>query len=243
MSGSTGVGSEVRVEDAAANNSAWCDAVCSAHGRPGELLEHYWISRAPTPPYYPNLVTLDPAPAPALEAIRELERALSPAAWAVKDSFAVLPLERAGFRLLFDGEWIARSAPAVRRPRPSGWIRVRSEPELAAWEAAWGESAGQPRIFLAELLRRPEIAILAAQDEAGGIAAGGIANRTGSLVGLTNFFAREQRASGRADCSDAALAELPGAAVVGYESGQSLAEARGLGFRSLGPLRVWLRGS
>jgi hypothetical protein len=234
-------GSEVRALDAAANNAAWCDAVCSAHGRPGELSDHCWISRAPTPSYYPNLVTLDPAPGPALDAIRELERGLPSAAWTVKDSFAALPLERAGFRLLFEAEWIARPAPAAPRPRPGRWIRVRSEPELAAWEAAWGESAGQARIFLPALLQRSDIVILAARDDGGAIAAGGIANRTGKLVGLTNFFAREPRAALRAECIDAALAELPGTALVGYESGESLAEARDLGFRRLGPLRVWLR--
>lgn len=234
-------GSEVRALDAAANNAAWCDAVCRAHGSPGELSRSHWLSRAPTPPYYPNLVTLDPSPEPALEAVRELERAHPSAPWAVKDSFAVLPLDRAGFRLLFEAEWIARPAPPVHRRRPSGWLRVRSEPELADWEAAWGESAGRQRIFLPPLLRRPEIAILAAREEGGGISAGGIANRTGALVGLTNFFARERRAARRRECIDAALAELPGAEVVGYESGEPLAEARGLGFRSLGPLRVWLR--
>lgn len=233
-------GSEVRALDAAANNAAWCDAVCRAHGLPGEFSRSHWLSRVPAPPHYPNLVTLDPSPEPALEAVRELERAHPSAPWAVKDSFAVLPLDRAGFRLLFEAEWIARPAPAVPGPRPSGWIRVRSEAELADWEAAWGESAGQPRVFPPALLRRHEIAILAARKE-GGIAAGGIANRTGALVGITNFFAREQSAARRPECIDAALAALPGAEVVGYEAGESLAEARGLGFRSLGPLRVWLR--
>ena len=92
--------SQIRVADAARNNAAWCDAVCSAHGHPGELSDSHWLNRAPAPPFYPNLVTLDRAPGPALAAVQELEAAPPSASWAVKDSFAVLPLERAGFRLL-----------------------------------------------------------------------------------------------------------------------------------------------
>lgn len=233
--------SEIAAADAARNNAAWCDAVCGAHGCPGELSGSHWLTRAPTPPGYPNLVTLEPAVAPAMAAVRELERARPPEAWAVKDSFSVLALEPAGFRLLFEAEWIVRPAlPA--RPRGSGrWIRVQSKPALAAWEAAWGESASQTRLFLPALLGRSEIAILAALDDGGAVAAGVIANWSRNVVGLSNFFAREQREALRAGSIEAAQREFPGLPLVGYESGQDLAESRALGFLPLGSLRVWLR--
>jgi len=112
---------------------------------------------------------------------------------------------------------------------------------LADWEAAWGESAGGARIFLPALLRRSEIAVLAALDGEGGIVAGVIANRTGNAVGLSNFFARRRRGALRAECLDAATDAHPGLPLVGYESGRDLAESRALGFQPLGPLRVWLR--
>jgi hypothetical protein len=233
--------SEPRAVDAARNNAAWCDAVCSAHGSPGELSDALWLSRAPTPPRYPNLVTLDPAPGPALAAVRELERALTPAAWAVKDSFAALRLDRAGFRILFDAEWIARPVPRAHPRRPGRWIRVRSEAEIAAFEVAWGESAGQPRIFRPALLARSDVAILAALGAGGDIFAGAVANRTGSTLGISNFFARGESAALRSECLDAAIDELPAETVVGYESGRALEESLGLGFRRLGSLRVWLR--
>jgi len=172
--------------------------------------------------------------------VRELERALPSVAFAVKDSFAVLPLDHAGFRILFDAEWIARPAPRARPRRPGRWIRIRSEPELAVFEAAWGESAGQPRIFRPALLARSDIAILAAIG-GGDIVAGVVANRTGSTLGISNFFAREDSVALRSECLDAAIDELPGEAWVGYESGSALAESLSLGFRRLGPLRVWLR--
>lgn len=237
--------SEIGVADAARNNAAWCDAVCSAHGRPGEFFDSHWLSRTLAPPYHPNLVTLDPALGPPLAAVWELDRARPSASWAVKDSFGVLPLEEAGFRILFAAEWIARPAPLdlPRRRSPNGrWFRVRSESALSAWEAAWGESRGQPRIFLPPLLRRTEIAILAALDAAGAITAGVIANRTGNAVGLSNLFVRGEGGGFlRTECIEAAADAFPGLPLVGYQAGQDLVESHALGFASLGSLRVWVR--
>jgi len=237
--------SEIGVSDAVRNNAAWCDAVCSAHGCPGELSDSHWRTSAPAPPNYPNLVTLDPALAPAMAGVRELVRNRPSASWAVKDSFAVLPLEQLGFRLLFGAEWIVRRAPPVapRRRSPGGrWFRVRSESALSAWESAWGESAGRARIFLPALLARSEIAFLAALDSGGLITAGVVANRTENAVGLSNLFVRgEEGRSLRAECIEAVADELPRLPLVGYEAGPDLAEAHALGFSSLGPLRVWIQ--
>jgi len=236
--------SEIGIADAARNNAAWCDAVCSAHGRPGAFFDSHWINRAPVPPLYPNLVTLDPALAPAMAAIREIVEARPAGSWAVKDSFAVLPLEDAGFRILFEAEWIVRAVRRGgmgRRSLGGHWFCVHSEPALAEWEAAWGESQGQARIILPDLLRRSEIAILATRGGSDAIRAGAIVQRNGNAVGLSNFFAHgEQRASLRAECIDAATDAFPGLPLVGYESGQDLAESRALGFSSLGALRVWV---
>lgn len=236
---------EVEAADAARNNAAWCDAVCSAHGRPGIFFDSHWIQRAPAPWLYPNLVTLDSAVEPAMAAVREIDATRPGGGWAVKDSFAVLPLAPAGFRVLFDAEWIVRPASTASRRvsvADSRWSRVRSEAELAAWEAAWGESLGGARVLLPELLLRDEIAILGARDDRGEIRAGVALNRTGPIVGLSNFFAApEQRAALRAECIDAAAATFPDLALVGYETGQDLAECQALGFSSRGPLRVWAR--
>ena len=236
---------EIGIGDAARNNAAWCDAVCSAHGSPGEFSGSHWLSRAPTPPYYPNLVTLDAALAPAMAAVRELDQARPSASWAVKDSFGVLPLEQAGFRLLFEAEWIHRPA-LLGRPRElsacGDWFRVESESALSAWEAARGESLGQPRVLLPALLGRSEIAILAALGTGGTIAAGVIANRTENAVGLSNRFVSGKSSRPiRAECIEAAAAAFPGLPLVGYEAAQELAECRALGFASLGPLRVWIK--
>jgi hypothetical protein len=234
----------VRVVDAARNNAAWCEAVCAAHGEPGELSEACWLSRAPVPPFYPNLVTLAPEPGPALAAIRELEAALPRSAWSVKDSFRTLDLAPEGLRVLFEAEWLLRPAtpPRVRAPNAEvRWQRVRSAEDLAAWEAAWGESAETSRIFLPGLLARSEIAFLAAKDHDARIVAGVIANEAAGGLGLTNFFANREPAERYAEALAAASDAFPGRSLIGYAHGTELARLRALGFASLGPLAVWVR--
>jgi len=39
---------------AARNNAEWCDAVCRAHGNPGEFHDGIWLNRKPVPRFYPN---------------------------------------------------------------------------------------------------------------------------------------------------------------------------------------------
>ncbi len=235
----------IGVIDAARNNAAWCDAVCCAHGGHGEFFDSHWLTRAPAPPYYPNLVTLAPPLAPAMAGVRALDQTGLLESWAVKDSFAVLPLGEAGFRLLFEAEWIVRPADSAQpRPRSLGtrWFRVQTESELSAWERAWGGSLGQPRIFLPALLYRSDIAILAALGEGGVITAGVVANRAENAVGLSNFFVHVSgRASLRAECIEATVDTFPGLPLVGYEAGQDLEESYALGFSSLGSLRVWVK--
>ena len=234
--------SALGVADAARNNAAWCSAVCGAHGSPGEFVDAYWRTRAAAPTYYPNLVTLAPEPALALAGVRELERARPSASWAIKDSFGTLPLEHAGFDLLFEADWIVRPASPRRGPVAARWCSVQSESELAAWENAWGQSVGQAPIFLPALLRRKEIAILAARDRDGEIVAGVVANRAANSVGITNLFLRgAEGESTRAECIEAVADAFPGLPLVGYESGQDLADSHALGFSSLGSLRVWVK--
>jgi hypothetical protein len=224
------------------------DAVCRAHGKPGEFQDGLWIHRHSTPRFYPNAVTLSAAGSKLqLESIRELVATIGTADCGVKDSFCTLDLEPAGFQILFEAEWIHRPA-AVARPdfatAAVGWTRISSASELAAWEAAWaGEQVGErpERIFRPSLLMDANVAFFAA-DRDGRIVAGAIANRTGNVVGLSNLFVPPRDADAlRAGCVAAVVDTFPGLPIVGYESGSDLAGARALGFESLGPLRVWVR--
>lgn len=237
-----------RVELAALNNALWCDAVCDAQGIPGEFLEDVWLNRRPTPPYYPNLVTLSPgerASAQRSQVERLLESGLA-GDWAVKDSFCALDLAPLGFQVAFEAAWLWLA------PRPTGdaeatdsahWTVVQSPEELQRWELAW---AGKPandhsmeRIFMPDLLDQSGVVFIAGY-QAGEVVAGVIANRTDTVVGLSNVFvpaAAEQRFW--RGCVQAAQAIFPGLPLVGYEQGSALADALDLGFEEIGRLRVW----
>jgi hypothetical protein len=222
---------------AACANAAWCDAVCAAHGAPGERSAFVWRNRHPVPAFYPNLVTLSPDIAAALDAVRELETHGLRAGWGVKDSFRTLSLDRLGFGVLFDGEWIVHPA-ARRRPIRSEWERISTAEALAEWEAAWTQSRGKARIFLPALLERPDVAFLAMR-RARRIAGGLVAFRTAEGVTLSNAFGAQGAALEAG--VEAASDHFPDLPLFGWEPVEDLPHWRAMGFRSVGPLRVWTR--
>lgn len=237
----------MQVRQAVRNNAVWCDSVCRAHGRPGTFLEELWINRHEMPRFYPNAVTLsDSASAAQLAGIGDLVAAGLSGEWGVKDSFAVLDLAPLGFRVLFDAQWICRSA-AVPPPDMSiadvRWVRVEGAAALAAWEMVWGGAphAEQARIFVPALLADENVAVIAAYRDHQ-IVAGTIANCAADVMGLSNLFVPE-RDSERfwAGCVAAAIDAFPDLPIVGYVAGTELASARALNFETLGPLRIWVR--
>jgi len=240
-----------QVEQAVLNNAYWCDTVCRAHGVPGEFQEHLWLNRNQVPPFYPNVVTLSgmQARAEQVAQIQQLAAQKIPDGLGVKDSFCTLNLAPLGFHLLFDAVWLWR-APSL--PGPDGaipgiqWAVIGDQVELARWELAWNnlldDSSAVPpaRIFLPSLLADTDIAFIAAyQNEA--IVAGAIANRTPGVAGLSNVFVRHGDPTRFwAGCLAAVMQRFPELPVVDYESGNDLLIARSLGFKELGPLRVWV---
>lgn len=239
-----------REAQAALNNACWCEAVCRAHGIPGVFNDSIWLNRAVTPPFYPNAVTLT-GPTDTAEQIKHIKDLLQagiPGEWAVKDSFAALDLSPLGFRVLFEATWLWRSASASRLDLGGEgiqWVVVRDRTQLALWEAAWsGKTLSLPdsqRTFLPQLINDLEILFIAGYQKQQ-IIAGGIANRTEGVVGISNVFcpARLETASW-AGVLAAAIDHFPGLPLVGYEHGDSLAIAQSLGFERLQPLRIWAR--
>ncbi len=232
-----------RIIRAARNNAQWCDAVCRAHGNPGEFHNDIWLNRHRVPRFYPNAGTLAQPSPRQLELIDELVAARLPSGWAVKDSFCTLDLAPRGFRVLFGAEWIYLPVSPMRVIDSSArWEIVRSDFAQAEWESAWGRSAGdasEDRIFLPSLLDDKDIATVACYRD-GHIVAGAVANRSAGLAGWSNFFAPAAETLDRAVESLATIAAVfPGLPIVGYEHGAELRNAHALGFESLGPLRVW----
>ena len=231
---------------AAHNNAAWCDLVCRAHGLATRMLDGLWVNPQPGPRYYPNAITLDPhASEVQLHHLRQLAAHGPPGGWGVKDSFAALDLGPLGFQPGFDAAWLHVPTAQALPPASSEhhWQRVTTPDDLAAWEAAWSadEPPGLPHVFLPPLLNDPDVAFLASRD-GDRIVAGVIANRSAEVVGVSNLFlpARASLAM-RASAVAAAAAAFPGLPLVGYDRGDDLAEMLAIGFRAIGPLRVWFK--
>jgi hypothetical protein len=198
------------------------------------------------PPYHSNAVTVSPSGIDAqLDHVGNLVDTVGHA-FTVKDSHSLLDLALLGFRVLFDAEWIrlerAAATPAVDSAA-AGWRRLTTPEDLERFEDAW-RAHGSPattRVFVSALLADESVAFLAAERE-GEIAAGVVANRSTHVVGLSNFFAAAPDGdSAFAGAVAAVRRSSPGMAVVGYESGESLARARREGFQARGKLRIWLR--
>jgi hypothetical protein len=221
-----------RVAAAADNNARWCDIVCRSHGISTALMPGHWVARQRAPRFYPDAVTRS-ADAPPADV---LELADDGPGCSVKDSFAALELAPLGFEVLFEAQWIFRE-PAPGTGAAASWSVVETEADLIEWTAAFGD-AGTPR---PELLHDPSVRILAARDH-DGIGAGAIANRTGSVVGVSNVFttsiAPDEAWSGLARTLADGWESLP---LVGYEHGEDLDAALAAGFEAIGPLRIWLR--
>lgn len=223
---------------AARNNADWCAAMWRAHGLSVEQGPGLTFCHGTSPRFFPNVVTTDRNGDPAAQAavIADLCAKASDAPFGVKDSFARLDLAGLGFELLFEARWVFRGARSEASPAgPISWRRLESPADLEAWEAAWGESAGGPRIFPPVLLGDPAVHILAGVDAEGRIRAGGVANEAAGVLGLSNLF------GSRRGAVLAAASLHPELDLVGYESGNALKAMEYHGFSSLGPLRVWVR--
>jgi len=210
---------------AARNNAEWCDLVCHSHGITTSVEHEVWAAHRRSPPLYPDAVTL--APSATVDAI--VDRVDGGDGCSVKDSFAALDLTSAGFRVLFEAEWIHRPSalPTVDGPL---WIPARP-PDV---REIWGEA------LLPSLLAEPEVTMFVAR-AADEIVAGVIANRSDKVVGLSNLVVLAADPDEVWIGAIAAIsAQFPGLPLVGYESGDDLVTAHRAGFNSVGPLRVWL---
>jgi hypothetical protein len=224
---------------AAANNAGWCDVVCRTHGLVPTFDSDAWTSRVRTPAFYPDAVTLaEDVPVPGLMA-----RVDDAAGCSIKDSFASLDLSAFGFHVLFDAEWIVRppSASLAAPAADTAWDVVCASDVFVAWERSWRGDNGPVGVLRADLLGKPSVTVLAARDR-DRVSAGAVLHHGAGVVGISNMFSDPDR--GHADwvgCLALVDAVFPGSTLVGYETGEPLAAALAAGFRTAGPLRVWLR--
>ena len=228
------------VRAAARNNAEWCAAMSRSHGLASEFGLQAWTAPACTPRYYPDAVTLVPGVDPA--AVAAWIDTNTPGA-SVKDSFADLDLSEAGFRVLFEAQWIHRPASASAVAPVLAW-EVAGDPDtLRAWALAWDDGDGNASLFRPELLDDRATFVLAGRSASGRVVAGAVASRSNQVVGISNLFGQ----SGGSDAAwpvvlDAVHRLFPTLPVVGYEHGNALTAAVRHGFEPVGSLRVWLHG-
>ncbi len=229
---------------AARNNVEWCDAVCRAYGVAGEFFDDLWMTPHRTPTFYPNAITLTETDSEMqTERIRQLLKSTTIVDIGIKDSFCSLDLAPLGFVVWFNAEWIYRSGSvAAPDSRLVGvdWRKIESETDLLVWEAAWNSGNNQPvHNFMPLLLADKNIAFFAAYKD-NRIVAGGIANKTGDVVGISNIFTPEDAAQDFwASFTHVVMEAFAGYALVGYERDDELEISHNIGFQSIGPLRVW----
>jgi hypothetical protein len=235
---------ELLVRAAARNNAEWCATMNRSHGLVGEFGAQAWAAPARTPLYYPDAVTLVPS-ADRAELLARIDTAAAGAS--VKDSFADLDLVQAGFRVLFDAQWIHRAASAPPTSSDLAWTVVSTPDTLLAWALAWAlawdNGDGNADLFGPALLDDPATFVLAGQSADGRLVAGAVASRSDQVVGISNLFALD----GGRDAAwlvvlDAANELFPTLPVVGYAQGDDLEVAVHHGFEPVGPLRIWLHG-
>jgi hypothetical protein len=245
------VDTQERLAAAVSNSLHWYDALCVAHGVPGEYQPAYWINRGTMPPYMSNFVTLrDGAHAETqLAGIRSLIE--SGAGCGVKDAFGCLDLTALGFQVLFRSTWIFREAniPTPEDDSDLAWRVVRTPADLEAWERTWRGTAANAdarehaAIFRPSLLQNPDFRFLVGERRGHAIATAAL-NRSGNAVGLSNVFS-ETEAAARLFPGCVALARsiFPGLPLVGYERDESLTAATAAGFEAVHGLTIWVRAS
>jgi hypothetical protein len=223
-------------EIAASNNAEWCDLVCAACGIRGQIAPDAWTSAKRTPDLFPDAVTLVPSPSvPSL-----LSRIDVGPGCSVKDSFAALDLGSAGFRRLFDAQWIvAEPSSTTGHTAPPAWSSLR-DPRQFRWLETLHTVQSSQTGLPASVLGNDDV-LAAARMEDGSLSGGALFNRSEQAVGISNVFSlRDDGAPFWRECLELSAAEFPAVPVVGYESGEALRNAEAAGFRAVGPLRVWI---
>jgi hypothetical protein len=215
---------------AAADNAAWCDAVCRSLGLATSRPPGLWAVADP-PPLYPHLITLAPE-VTAAEVVSELDS--HKVSW-VKDSFATLGLAEHGFSVAIRASWLHR--PPGLADGDANCSVVGSDDEFARWTAASGTTG----IIPAQLLADPLVRLVMVHD-GGRLLAGAALRISGDVVGISNVFGAEASPDATwAALVSAASRLLPGRALVGYEHGEDLDTALRAGFTPSGPLLIWRR--
>lgn len=214
-----------RTSAAVRDNAAWCQRVCAAHGVPARRRGDRWLVQGRAPVGYPDVITLRPG----LAAADVLDGVDTGPGCSVKDAWADVDLAGYGFDVLATGSWLwAEPGRAGAAP----WTAIEAA-GLADWTWIHGGDPLPPA-----LLVDPAVHLLVRED---GSACAAVCSAVPGLAGVSNVAGPDPQGAWSelvAWCAD----QLPGRAVVGWESGDALDGARAAGMAPVGTVRVWRRG-
>jgi hypothetical protein len=220
------------------DNIAWCSTICASHHSAERNSKSAWSNLAPSPPFYPNIITRRRnSQAEIAGLVKNIRQRGMPRAWAVKDSFHDLDLPDLGFSPVVEGQWFGVERAAHWGRPEHDWEIVRHPQDLSLWEAAWDESAHR-RIFKDVLLSDARIRfwMLRHDDE---VVAGFISSSSGVVTSLSNWFSKLAESVFDLGITHPIAETALGGSIVFWASGNDPAFSN-TGFRPLGALRVWM---
>ncbi len=220
------------LEKAVLNNIAWCEIVCETLHKEYTSNGQVWRLLSEAPPFYPDIITSTKKVTTSEVVDFMGDREIL----SIKDSYANLELQPAGFNRLFQAEWIFHPSVATPEPVDAYWRVIEKEEDFKKWTSAHGSE----QVMKNTLLGRNDVKIFIHENEDG--ISGFIANSGADAVGISNVFSNGYTEgdlwSDIVHLVSTVFADLP---MVGYETGDDLIAARSSGWKTLGPLNVWVK--
>lgn len=219
-------------DTAVLNNIIWCGIVCEMHGITHASSENIWGLQSQAPIYYPDIITSN-KDVTAQQVINFIENR---EILSIKDSYANVDLGPFGYKILFEAEWIYHSTISNFEQIPSKWRVIKTSKELKKWTSAYELE----KVIIPKILERNDVEIFMCEENGG--MSGFIANVGANAIGISNVFSDEiSNIPIWTEIAQIVASRNPGLPLVGYEQGNDLKAAVKSGWKSIGPLRVWMK--
>jgi hypothetical protein len=219
------------LDKAVLNNILWCGTVSEMHGASRKMSGNIWGLSSGAPRFYPDIITSskDVLTQEVIDFIGKRE------IFSLKDSYSNLELVPYGFKILFEAEWIYHE-PIHGESKGQEWRIIQTEKELLEWASI----CDLQDIMKRDIIKKSDVKIFINWEKQTSF----IANLGADVVGISNVFSKvPPNEELWVNISQIVSTKFPGLPMVGYEHGQDLLYALSSGWKSLGPLRVWIKNN